>query len=98
MSTQSHNSQKLLVSTRYTPENSRGLHDIKADILKLNIIIQECLFGLSGLKGEFLGLGLWYIFKESRYLLLKRHNDKKTGRVFASFSLSSNHSLLSVKF
>ena len=35
VSTQSHNSQKLLVSTRYTPKNSRGLHDIKADILKL---------------------------------------------------------------
>ena len=35
MSTQSHNSQKLLVSTLYTSEKSRGLHDIKADILKL---------------------------------------------------------------
>ena len=32
--TQSHNSQKLLVSTRYTPKKSLGLHDIKADILK----------------------------------------------------------------
>ena len=62
------------------------------------IIIQECLFGLSGLEGEFLGLGLWYIAKESRHLLLKRQNDKKTGQVSASFSLSANHSLLSVKF
>ena len=35
MSTQSHNSQKLLVSTQYTPKMSRCLHDIKADILKL---------------------------------------------------------------
>ena len=35
VSTLSHNSQKLLVSTRYTTENSRGLHDIKVDILKL---------------------------------------------------------------
>ena len=35
VSTQSHNSQKLLVSTRYTPEKNRGLHDIKPDILKL---------------------------------------------------------------
>ena len=34
-STLSHNSQKLLVSTRYTTENSYGLHDIKVDILKL---------------------------------------------------------------
>ena len=61
-------------------------------------IIQECLFGLSGLEGEFLGLGLWYIAKELRYLQLKRHTDKKTGRVSALFSLSANHSLLSVKF
>ena len=35
MSTQSHDSQNLLVSTRYTQEKSRGLRDIKADILKL---------------------------------------------------------------
>ena len=35
VSTQSHYSQKLLVSTRYTPENSRGLHDINDNILKL---------------------------------------------------------------
>ena len=35
VSTQSHNSQKLLVSTRYTPEKSRGLHDIKPDIFKI---------------------------------------------------------------
>ena len=62
------------------------------------IIIQECLFGLSGLEDEFLGLGLWYIAKELRYLLLKRQNDKKTGQVSASFSLSANHSILSVKF
>ena len=61
-------------------------------------MIQECLFGLSGLDGEFLGLGLWYIAKESRYLLLKRQNDKKTGQISASFSLSANHLLLSVKF
>ena len=27
--------KKILVSTRYTPKKSRGLHDIKADILKL---------------------------------------------------------------
>ena len=33
--TLSHNSQKLLVSTRYTTENSHGLHDIKDIILKL---------------------------------------------------------------
>ena len=35
VSTLSHNSQKLLVSTRYTPEKSHGLHNIKANILKL---------------------------------------------------------------
>ena len=35
VSTQSHNSQKLLVSTRYTHKKSCGLHDIKVDILKL---------------------------------------------------------------
>ena len=30
-----HNSQKLRVSTRYTVEKSHGLHDIKADIFKV---------------------------------------------------------------
>ena len=35
VSTLSHISQKVLVSTRYTTEKSHGLHDIKADILKL---------------------------------------------------------------
>ena len=35
VSTLMHNSRKLLVSTRYTPEKSHGLHDIKANILKL---------------------------------------------------------------
>ena len=34
MSTLSHNSQKLLVSTRYTAKKSHGLHDIKADIFE----------------------------------------------------------------
>ena len=29
---------------------------------------------------------------------IKRQNDKKTGRASASFPLSANHSLLSVKF
>ena len=47
----------------------------------LYIINQDYLFGLSGLEGEFLGLGLWNLAKELRYLLLKRQNDKKTGRV-----------------
>ena len=81
MSTQSHNSQKILVSTRYTPKKSRGLHDIKADIRNSYIIIQECLFGLSGLEGGFLGLGVWYIAIESRYLLLK---DKMTRKQVGS--------------
>ena len=35
MSTLSHNSQNLLMPTRYTVEKSRGLYDIEADILKL---------------------------------------------------------------
>ena len=38
---------------------------------------------------------LWYIVKESRYLLLKRQNDKKTGRVFPLIPLSASHSLFS---
>ena len=42
---------------------------------------QDCFFGLSGLKGEFQGLGLWYIVSESRYLLLKRQNYKNIGWV-----------------
>ena len=60
------------------------------------IIIQVCLFGFSVLEGEFLGLGLWYIIKESQYFLLKRQNDEKTGRVSASFLLSENHSQFSL--
>ena len=34
-STLSHNSQNLLVPSRYTAEKSHSLRDIKADILKL---------------------------------------------------------------
>ena len=91
MSKQSHNSQKLMVSTRYIPKKSRGLHDIKADILKLVYHHPRILFGLLGLEDELLGLSLCYIAKESRYLLLKRKKDKKTGWVSNSFSLSANH-------
>ena len=86
------------MSTRYTTEKSRGLHHIKADILKLVYHHPDGFAGLSGLEGEFQGLGLWYIVKESRYLLLKRKNDKTTDRVAASFPISARHSLLSVKF
>ena len=46
VSTLSHNSHKLLVSTRYTTEKSHSLHDIKADIFNSHIIIQD---GFSGL-------------------------------------------------
>ena len=42
-------------------------------------------FGLSELGEEFQGLGLRYLLKESRYLLLKRQNDRKMSRVFAWF-------------
>ena len=98
VSTLSHNSQKLLVSTRYTTENSHDLHDIKVNILKLAIIIQDGFSGLSGLEGEFQELCLWYIVKESLYLLLNRQNDKKIGLISASFSLSASHSFLSAKF
>ena len=35
ISTLSHDSETLLVSTRYTAEKSHGLKDIQADILKL---------------------------------------------------------------
>ena len=52
--------------------------------------------GTGVLEGEFLGLGLWYIIKESQYFLLKRQNDEKTGRVSASFLLSENHSQFSL--
>ena len=49
MSTLSHNSHKLLVSTRYTTEKSHGLHDIKTDILKryFETRILDGFFGLS---------------------------------------------------
>ena len=59
VSTLSHNSHKLLVSTRYTTEKSHSLHDIKAS----HIIIQDGFSGFSGLEGEFQGLDIWYIVK-----------------------------------
>ena len=34
----SHNSQKLLVSTRYTPEKSHGLHDRLVQSIELDFI------------------------------------------------------------
>ena len=87
------------MSTRYTTEKSHGLHDIKTDILNLAYHHPSGVFsGLSGLDGEFQGLDLWYIVKESQYLLLKRQNDKKTGRVSNSFQLPASRSFLSVKF
>ena len=86
------------MSTRYTTEKSHGLHDIKADISKLAYHHPDGFAGLSGLESEFQGLGVWYIVKESRYLLLKRKNDKTRDQVAASFPLSARHSLLSVKF
>ena len=64
----------------------------------LHIIIQDGFSGLSGLKGEFQGLYLWYIVKESQNLLLNRQNNKKTALVPTSFQLSASHSFLSVKF
>ena len=44
------------------------------------------------------GGSFWYLVKELRYLLLKRQNDKKTGRVSALFLLYASPSLLSIKF
>ena len=104
-----HGIQNLCLHSRIIHKNYVCLHDThrkRAVVYTISrpifwnsyITIQECFFLLSGLEGEFLGLGLWYIAKKLRYLLLKRQNDKKTGRVSASFSLSANHSLLSVKF
>ena len=104
-----HGIQNLCLHSRIIHKNNLCLHDTHQKIAVVytisrpifwnsNIIIPECLFGLSGIEGEFLGLGLWYIVKKSRYLLLIRHHDKKTGQVTASFSLRSSHSLLSVKF
>ena len=66
VSTLSHNSQNLFVSTRYTAEKHHYLHDIKADILEPAYHHPRRFLMLSGLKGEFQGLGLWYIVKESR--------------------------------
>ena len=43
----------------------------------LHIIIQDGFSGLSGLKGEFQGLYLWYIVKESQNLLLKTKITRK---------------------
>ena len=55
MSTLSHYSEKLLLSTQYTTEKSHGLHDIKADIYvvmtrsetKLSVAIPAPLSGQS---------------------------------------------------
>ena len=82
-----------------TPGKRAVVYTISRPILCiLHIIIQDGFSGLSGLKGEFQGLYLWYIVKESQNLLLKRQNNKKTALVSTSFQLSASHSFLSVKF
>ena len=87
--------KSYLCSTRYTPEKSLGLYDFKADILKLVYAHLRRFIWAFRARGEFQGLCLWYIVKEWQYLLLKRQNDKKTGRVSATIPLSASHSPLS---
>ena len=82
-----------------TPRKRAMVYTISRPIFQLShIIIRDSFSGLSGLEGEFQGLDLWYIVKELHYLLLKRQNNKKTGRVSTSFQLSASNSFLSVKF
>ena len=59
LSTLSHNSQKLLLSTRYTTGKSHGLHDIKADILKLAYHHPRRFLWAFKTIGEFQGMDLW---------------------------------------
>ena len=82
-----------------TPRKRAMVYTISRPIFLIShIIIQNSFSGLSGQDGEFQGLYLWYIVKDSQYLMLKRQNDKKTGRFFTSFQLFASHPLLSAKF
>ena len=82
-----------------TPRKRAMVYTISRLIFCIShIIIQDAFSGLSGLEGEFQGLYLWYIVKESQYLLLKRQNDKKIDLVSTSIQLSTSHSFLSVRF
>ena len=71
----------------YTQRKTTGFYTIARPIFKKSYsIIHGGFFGLSGLGEECFGLGLWYLLKESRYLLLKRQNERKMRRVVAWFS------------
>ena len=102
-----HGNLKLCLHCRIIHKNCLCLHDTPRKTAMVytisrsifgnsHIIIQDDFSELSGLEDEFQGLGLWYIVKESRYLLLSRQNDKTIGCISASFPLSTSHSLLSV--
>ena len=82
-----------------TPRKRAMVYTISRPIFcNWHIIIKDGFYGVSGLEGEFQGLYLWYIVKESRYFLLNRQNNKKNASVSTSFQLSASHSFLSVKF
>ena len=71
----------------YTQRKSTSFYTIARPIfLKSYSIIHSGFFGLSWLGEECQGLGLWYLLKDSRYLLFKRQHDRKMCRVFAWFS------------
>ena len=97
VSTLSHNPEQLRMSTRYTTENSHGLHDIKVDILKLTYHHPRRFLWAFRTRGYVSRTGLMVYSKKSRYLLLNRQIDKKIGWISASFPLSASQSLLSVK-
>ena len=91
--------QKNCFCLHDTPRKSAMVYTISRPIFRIShTVTQDSFTGLSGLDGDFQGLYLWYIVKELQYLLLKRQNNKKTGRVSTSFQLSASHSFLSVKF
>ena len=75
-----HSIHNLCLHCRIVHKNCFCLHDTPRKIAMvytisrqifwiLHIVIQNGFSGLSGLEGKFQGLYLWYIVKESEYLL-----------------------------
>ena len=86
-----HGIHKPCLHYRIIHKNCFCLHDTPREIAMVytistpifwnsHIIILYGFSGLSTLYGQFQGLGLWYIVKESRYLLLKNKMTRKPVR------------------
>ena len=82
----SYQTVKIYPFLHYTQRKSTGFYTIAQPIFKKSYsIVHGSFFGLPWLGEECQELSLWYLLKESRYLLFKRQNDRKMCRVFAWF-------------